>query len=304
MLGLASALLGVFYFLYVMAVRLFTESAIPGWTSVVAVVLLLGGMQLACIGVIGQYLGRMYDEIQTPTSCSSSEETPPSTLVPGTIRTARCPTWSCARRRTTSRSGHPGGRRRRGDLAGRRGHAVDDHGGRAGRASTALDAREDREDGEEEDPLPPGRAARRPPRRRRRLPSRYSAELRRPAPRVRRRAGRRRGRDDELVRYGRNDDPRDEEHAEGAEVAPQAPARVRRRAQALEARHARRSQLPQRGRHERRGRSAGGRVTVGSRPDAVAPTAKRPAESDDGRTARAARRRPWLGCATPRTPAA
>ena len=64
MLGLFSRCSGSFYFLYVIGVRLFTDSAIAGWTSVVGVVLLLGGMQLACIGMIGQYLGRMYDEIK------------------------------------------------------------------------------------------------------------------------------------------------------------------------------------------------------------------------------------------------
>jgi hypothetical protein len=31
---------------------------------VVGVVLVLGGVQLACIGIIGQYLGRMYDELK------------------------------------------------------------------------------------------------------------------------------------------------------------------------------------------------------------------------------------------------
>jgi dolichol-phosphate mannosyltransferase len=65
MLGLALSFLGGLYFVYVIAVRAFTDSVVPGWTSVVAVVLLLGGVQLACIGIIGQYLGRMYDEIKS-----------------------------------------------------------------------------------------------------------------------------------------------------------------------------------------------------------------------------------------------
>ena len=64
MLGMFLAFLGALYFLYVIAVRVFTDSAIQGWTSVVGVTLVLGGVQLACIGIIGQYLGRMYDELK------------------------------------------------------------------------------------------------------------------------------------------------------------------------------------------------------------------------------------------------
>jgi polyisoprenyl-phosphate glycosyltransferase len=63
-LGLFVSLLGGLYFVYVVAVRAFTDTAVAGWTSVVAAVLLLGGVQLACIGILGQYLGRMYEEIK------------------------------------------------------------------------------------------------------------------------------------------------------------------------------------------------------------------------------------------------
>jgi polyisoprenyl-phosphate glycosyltransferase len=64
MLGLLFAFLGGLYFLYAVIVRLFTDSATEGWTSVIGVTLVLGGVQLACIGIIGQYLGRMYDELK------------------------------------------------------------------------------------------------------------------------------------------------------------------------------------------------------------------------------------------------
>jgi polyisoprenyl-phosphate glycosyltransferase len=64
MLGLFLSFLGALYFLYVIGVRLFTDSAVEGWTSVIGVTLVLGGVQLACIGIIGHYLGRIYDEIK------------------------------------------------------------------------------------------------------------------------------------------------------------------------------------------------------------------------------------------------
>jgi len=37
-------------------------ATVPGWTSVMVVVLVLGGMQLAVIGILGEYLGRLYLE--------------------------------------------------------------------------------------------------------------------------------------------------------------------------------------------------------------------------------------------------
>ncbi len=52
------------YLVYVLAVGLFDTRAVPGWTSVLAAVLVLGGVQLACIGIMGQYLERVYDEVK------------------------------------------------------------------------------------------------------------------------------------------------------------------------------------------------------------------------------------------------
>jgi len=43
-------------------VKFFTSEAIQGWTSVLIVVLLLGGMQLVGLGVIGQYVARIFEE--------------------------------------------------------------------------------------------------------------------------------------------------------------------------------------------------------------------------------------------------
>lgn len=43
-------------------VRLFTDDAIPGWASTVIPTYLLGGVQLLCIGIIGEYLAKVYLE--------------------------------------------------------------------------------------------------------------------------------------------------------------------------------------------------------------------------------------------------
>jgi dolichol-phosphate mannosyltransferase len=39
-----------------------TGSTVPGWTSVMVVMLALGGIQLAVLGIVGEYLGRLYIE--------------------------------------------------------------------------------------------------------------------------------------------------------------------------------------------------------------------------------------------------
>jgi glycosyltransferase involved in cell wall biosynthesis len=43
-------------------VKLFTDRAAPGWASTLLPVYLLGGIQIFCIGVIGEYLGKVYQE--------------------------------------------------------------------------------------------------------------------------------------------------------------------------------------------------------------------------------------------------
>jgi polyisoprenyl-phosphate glycosyltransferase len=61
-LGLASALLSFVYIVYAVYVHFFTRTTIEGWTSVLVTVLFIGGVQLIFLGVIGEYLGRVFEE--------------------------------------------------------------------------------------------------------------------------------------------------------------------------------------------------------------------------------------------------
>jgi glycosyltransferase involved in cell wall biosynthesis len=43
-------------------VRLFTDHAVPGWTSTLLPIYTLGGLQILCVGILGEYLGKVYEE--------------------------------------------------------------------------------------------------------------------------------------------------------------------------------------------------------------------------------------------------
>jgi glycosyltransferase involved in cell wall biosynthesis len=40
------------------------QGIVPGWTSLAVAVLFLGGVQLLAIGILGEYIGRIYDEVK------------------------------------------------------------------------------------------------------------------------------------------------------------------------------------------------------------------------------------------------
>jgi dolichol-phosphate mannosyltransferase len=41
---------------------LFTDKTVPGWTSIIVLVVLVGGVQLIMLGIIGEYLGKLFVE--------------------------------------------------------------------------------------------------------------------------------------------------------------------------------------------------------------------------------------------------
>ncbi|WP_123768556.1 glycosyltransferase family 2 protein [Vulcaniibacterium tengchongense] len=61
-LGLLTALTAFAYGVWVVAKALLWGDPVAGWPSLMAVVLFLGGVQLIALGMIGEYLGRLYDE--------------------------------------------------------------------------------------------------------------------------------------------------------------------------------------------------------------------------------------------------
>lgn len=53
---------GFIYMLIALFLKLFTTSTVPGWTSLIVIQLLFGGFMLFVLGMIGEYIGRIYDE--------------------------------------------------------------------------------------------------------------------------------------------------------------------------------------------------------------------------------------------------
>ncbi len=63
-LGLLFGLFSLIVVIHVFSIKIFTEAAVPGWATTVVSILLLGGFQLVGIGIIGEYVGRIFEEVK------------------------------------------------------------------------------------------------------------------------------------------------------------------------------------------------------------------------------------------------
>ncbi|MFD0869680.1 Bactoprenol glucosyl transferase homolog from prophage CPS-53 [Chlamydia abortus] len=61
-IGFVLSLSSFLYLLIVLYQKLFTNSTEPGWASIIAINLFFNGIVLLMLGVIGEYIGRIYDE--------------------------------------------------------------------------------------------------------------------------------------------------------------------------------------------------------------------------------------------------
>ncbi|MDP9412813.1 MAG: glycosyltransferase family 2 protein [Pseudomonadota bacterium] len=60
--GLAFSALSVLGIIYAIVQRLWTDNWVPGWTLIFIAVMLIGGLQFIFLGVMGEYIGRIYSE--------------------------------------------------------------------------------------------------------------------------------------------------------------------------------------------------------------------------------------------------
>ncbi|MCM3254745.1 glycosyltransferase family 2 protein [Priestia aryabhattai] len=60
--GVTLSGIGFIYLLVVLYLKLFTDSTITGWSSLIVIQLFFSGIILIILGMIGEYIGRIYDE--------------------------------------------------------------------------------------------------------------------------------------------------------------------------------------------------------------------------------------------------
>lgn len=64
-LGTTSFILSIIGLLFVIIRRIIEpDSSVFGWASLICIILLFGGLQLLCIGIVGKYIGRIYMQVK------------------------------------------------------------------------------------------------------------------------------------------------------------------------------------------------------------------------------------------------
>jgi glycosyltransferase involved in cell wall biosynthesis len=63
-LGFFVVFLSFLGIIYSLISLLFLEATVPGWTSILISIWLIGGIQLLCIGICGEYIGKIYSEVK------------------------------------------------------------------------------------------------------------------------------------------------------------------------------------------------------------------------------------------------
>lgn len=59
-LGLTISALAFAYLIYIVVIRMSSGAVVPGWASTAGLLALLGGIQLLTLGVLGEYVGRLF----------------------------------------------------------------------------------------------------------------------------------------------------------------------------------------------------------------------------------------------------
>ena len=62
LVGVTASILGFIYAAFLIMRTIIYGVDVPGYASIMVVTMFLGGMQLICLGLIGEYLGRLYIE--------------------------------------------------------------------------------------------------------------------------------------------------------------------------------------------------------------------------------------------------
>jgi hypothetical protein len=63
-LGFIVSIASILFGLSAVVSRLVGVFVVPGWTSIMVLVGVVGGIQLIVVGIIGEYVSRIYDEVK------------------------------------------------------------------------------------------------------------------------------------------------------------------------------------------------------------------------------------------------
>jgi len=64
-IGFLSILVGLGLAVYTFIIKLETpQNAVPGWASTIITIIFFGGIQLLSVGVLGKYIGSVFDEVK------------------------------------------------------------------------------------------------------------------------------------------------------------------------------------------------------------------------------------------------
>ena len=64
LVGISFSFLAILWILFALFSFIFDKSIPSGWTTMVILLLLFGGVQLIVMGIIGAYIGGIYDEVK------------------------------------------------------------------------------------------------------------------------------------------------------------------------------------------------------------------------------------------------
>ena len=64
LIGLGSCIMSILAMIYFFLDNLVTQNPVPGWPSLVCIILFLGGLQLFCLGIVGKYIGKIFTEVK------------------------------------------------------------------------------------------------------------------------------------------------------------------------------------------------------------------------------------------------
>lgn len=62
--GLGSCIISMLGMIYFFVSSLLKQNQVPGWPSLVCIILFLGGLQLFCLGIVGKYIGKIFTEVK------------------------------------------------------------------------------------------------------------------------------------------------------------------------------------------------------------------------------------------------